>query len=29
LMAENATTITPPSTVGSERYLDILFSSMS
>jgi hypothetical protein len=28
-MAENPTAITPPSTVGLEQYLDILFSSMS
>jgi len=29
LMAEHPTAITPLSTVGSERYSDILFSSMS
>jgi len=29
LMAEHPIAITPPSTVGSERYLDMLFSSMS
>jgi len=29
LMAEHPRAITPPSTVGSERYLDMLFSSMS
>ena len=28
-MAENPTAITSPSTVGSEWYLDMLFSSMS
>jgi hypothetical protein len=27
-MTNNPTVITPPSTVGSERYLDMLFSSM-
>jgi hypothetical protein len=29
LMAEHPTAITPPSTVGSERYSDMSFSSMS
>jgi len=29
LMAEHPTAITPPSTVGSKWYLDMLFSSMS